>query len=122
MKKQIEKNIFEAQTAERPARKPVQFPTHLVVGDIRYSGKIMNISTTGVAMYVNTHFPENTIDCKKGEILMLELQSPFGKLIKLKCQIKWLRFQHYSEGLTTSMGMEIINPSADFINLFNTLS
>jgi len=122
MKKQLEKNIFHELTAERPARKSVQFSTHLIVGDIRYVGNIINISTTGVAMYVNTHFPDNTIDCKKGEILMLELQSPLGKSIKLKCQIKWLRFQHYSEGLTTSMGMEIINPPADFINLFNTLN
>jgi hypothetical protein len=122
MKKQLEKNIFHELTAERPARKSVQFSTHLIVGDIRYVGNIINISTTGVAMYVNTHFPDNTIDCKKGEVLMLELQSPLGKPIKLKCQIKWLRFQHYSEGLTTSMGMEIINPPADFINLFNTLN
>ncbi len=122
MKKQMEKNILEAQTAERPVRKSVQFPTHLIVGDIRYAGNIINISTTGVAMYVNTHFPEKTVDCKKGEILILEVQSPLGKPIKLKCQIKWLRFQHYSEGLTTSMGMEIINPPADFINLFNTLN
>ena len=122
MKKQLEKNIFHELTAERPARKSVQFSTHLIVGDIRYVGNIINISTTGVAMYVNTHFPDNTIDCKKGEVLMLEVQSPLGKPIKLKCQIKWLRFQHYSEGLTTSMGMEIINPPADFINLFNTLN
>jgi len=122
MKKQLEKNIFHELTAERPARKSVQFSTHLIVGDIRYVGNIINISTTGVAMYVNTHFPDNTIDCKKGEVLMLELQSPLGKPIKLKCQIKWLRFQHYSEGLTTSMGLEIINPPADFINLFNTLN
>jgi len=33
----------------------------------------------------------------------------------------WLRFQPYSEGLTTSMGMEIIDPPADFMNLFNNL-
>ncbi len=122
MKKQMERNIFQAQTAERPVRKPVQFPMHLIIGDKRYAGNIINISTTGVAMYVNTHFPEKTIDCKKGEILTLELQPPLGKLIKLKCQIKWLRFQHYSEGLTTSMGMEIIDAPADFINLFNSLN
>jgi hypothetical protein len=121
MKKQMEKNIFEDQTAERPVRKSVQFTTHLIVGDNRYIGNIINISTTGVAMYVNTHFPEKTVDCKKGEILTLELQSPLGKSIKLKCKIRWLRFKHYSEGLTTSMGMEIINPPADFINLFNSL-
>jgi len=121
MKKQMEKNIFEAQTAERPVRKSVQFPTDLIVNDNRYAGNIMNISVSGVAMYVNTHFPEKTIDCKKGEILSLEVQSPLGKLIKLKCKIIWLRFQFYSAGLTTSMGMEIIGPPADFINLFNSL-
>jgi hypothetical protein len=73
MKKQMEKNIFEDQTAERPVRKSVQFTTHLIVGDNRYIGNIINISTTGVAMYVNTHFPEKTVDCKKGEILTLDL-------------------------------------------------
>lgn len=121
MKKQMEKNIFQAQTAERPVRKSVQFPTDLIVGDNRYAGNIINISVSGVAMFVNTHFPEKTISCKKGEILTLEVQSPLGILIKLKCKIRWLRFQNYSEGLTTSMGMEIIDPPADFINLFKSL-
>ncbi len=121
MKKQMEKNIFQTQTAERPVRKFVKFPSDLIVGDNRYDGNIINISVRGVAMFVNTHFPNATIDYKTREILTLEIQSPLGKLIKLKCRIKWLRFQNYSEGLTTSMGMEIIDPPADFINLFNSL-
>jgi hypothetical protein len=121
MKKQTEKNIFHAETVERPARKSVQFPTDLIVGDNRYVGNTMNISMSGVAIFVDTHFSEKTVDCKKNEILSLEVQSPLGKSIKLKCKIMWLRFQQYSEGLTTSMGMEIIDPPADFINLFNSL-
>ncbi len=121
MKKKMEKNIFLEETAERPSRKSVQFPTYLIVGDNRYAGNIMNISKSGVALFVDTHFPEKTIDCKKREILTLEVQSPLGKLIKLKCKIIWLRFQPHPESLTTSMGMEIIDPPEDFINLFNNL-
>ncbi len=121
MKKQMERNIYQEETAERPARKSAQFPITLIVGDNRYAGNIMNISVNGVAIFVDTHFPEKTIDCKKREILTLEVQSPLGKLIKLKCRIIWLRFQQYSEGLTTSMGMEIIDPPEDFINLFKNL-
>ena len=121
MKKQVEKNIFQAELVERPARKSVQIPTNLIVGDNRYAANIMNISVSGVAIFVDTPFPEKTIDCKKRDILTLEVQSPLGKLLKLKCKIIWLRFQPYSEGLTTSMGMEIIDPPADFINLFNSI-
>jgi len=121
LKKQMERNIFQEETAERSARKSVQFPTDLIVGDNRYTGNIMNISVSGVAIFVDTHFPEKTIDCKKRDILTLEVHSPLGKLIKLKGKIMWLRFQPYSEGLTTSMGMEIIDPPADFMNLFNNL-
>ena len=121
MKKQIEKNIFRDETVQRPARKSVQFLADLIVGDKRYAGNIMNISVSGVAMFVNTHFPEKTIDCKKSDILSLEVQSPHGKLIDLRCKIMWLRFQPYLDGLTTSMGMEIIDPPEDFINLFNRL-
>ena len=121
MKKQVEKNIFQAELVERPTRKSVQIPTNLIVGDNRYAANIMNISVSGVAIFVDTPFPEKTIDCKKRDILTLEVQSPLGKLLKLKCKIIWLRFQPYSEGLTTSMGMEIIDPPADFINLFNSI-
>ncbi len=121
MKIQTEKNIFQTETVERPVRKSVRFPTDLIVGDNRYAANIMNISVSGVAIFVDIPYPEKTIDCKKREILTLEVQSPPGKLLKLKCKIIWVRFQPYSEGLTTSMGMEIIDPTADFINLFNSL-
>jgi len=121
MKKQTEKNIFQEETRERPARKSVHFPVDLIVCDKKYAGNIINISLSGVAMFVNIHFPEKTIDCKKSEILTLEVQSPLEKLIELKCKIIWLRFQPYSDGITTTMGMKIVDPPEDFIDLYNRL-
>ena len=117
-----ERNIYQEEILERPVRKAVQFPTQLISGDERYDGFVINMSARGVGMFVNTSFPESTINCTRGSVLGLELVTPTGELLTLQCEVRWIRIQESpSEGLTTSMGMEVIAPPPGFMQLFNNL-
>ena len=117
-----ERNIYQEEILERPVRKAVQFPAQLISGDERYNGFVINMSVRGVGMFVNTSFPENTINCTRGSVLGLELVTPTGELLTLQCEVRWIRIQESpSEGLTTSMGMEVIAPPPGFMQLFNNL-
>jgi hypothetical protein len=122
MKKQKEKNIVQSRTMERPIRKSVQLSANLIVNDETYSGLIINISSSGVGMYVNTTFQEGILNIDKKSLFKLEFHSTFGGRISLNCKVKWLRIQEkLSHGLTTSMGIEIIDPPSKFISLFQNL-
>jgi hypothetical protein len=117
MMRKREKNIYQEEVLERPVRKAVQFSTQLIIGDERYDGFVINISAHGVGMFVNTSFPESTINCTRGSVLGLELETPTGELLKLQCEVR----ESPSEGLITSMGMQVIAPPPTFIELFNNL-
>ena len=122
MKKKSERNIVQSEVLERSIRKAVRISTRLINGDEQYDGYIINISSRGVGLYVNTKFPVRTIDCRKGSLLKLELQSPFGEDISLQCKVRWFRMQEGSEhGLIMNMGMEVIDPTPVFMNMFNSL-
>lgn len=122
MKNRKEKNIVQTGTMERPVRKSVQLSTNLIADDKSYSGMIINISSSGVGMYVDTTFQEGIINCDKESLLKLELRSTLGEQISLTCKVKWLRIhERLPHGLTTSMGAEIIDPPSTFIKLFENL-
>ena len=123
MSNRTEKTIVQADVMERPVRRAVKLPTNLIASGKKHSGFIINISAKGVGMFViNTTFPECTINCTKGSILKLEVQSTLGVYITLQCRIRWLRIMKgSSKRITTSMGMEVIDPTPSFIKLFNSL-
>jgi len=123
MSSRTEKNIVKTDVMERPVRKAVKLPTNLIVAGKEHSGFIINISAKGVGMFViNTTFPESTINCAKGSLLKLEVQSTLGVYLTLQCRIRWLRIKKCSsQGVTTSMGMEVIDPPPSFIKLVKSL-
>jgi hypothetical protein len=122
MKKKMEKNIVQSRTLERPIRKSVQLPANLIVHDKSHSGFIINISSSGVGMYLDTTFQEGIINFDKESLLKLELRSTHGERISLNCKVRWLSIQkRLPHGLTTSMGIEIFDPPADFISLFQNV-
>ena len=123
MSSRSEKNIVKTGVLERPIRKALKLKTNLIVDRKKYSGYIINISSKGVGMFViNTTFPESTINCTKGSILKLEVESTFGVYLSLQCRIRWLRIKKCSStGMTTSMGMEVIDAPPSFVKIFNNL-
>ncbi len=120
--RRTEKSLVKEDVMERPVRKAVKLPTNLIVAGKEHSGFIINISAKGVGMFViNTTFPDSTISCTKGAILRLEVQSTLGVYLSLQCRIKWLRIKKgSSQGVTTSMGMEVIDPPPSFVKLFKS--
>jgi hypothetical protein len=122
MKSKKEKNIVQSGTLERPVRKSVQLPANLIITDKSYSGMIINISRSGVGMYVDTAFQEGIINYDNKSLLKLELYSTLGEQISLNCKVKRLRVHEIAPtGLITRMGVEIIDPPANFISLFEKL-
>jgi hypothetical protein len=123
MSRRIEKHIVKEGVMERPMRRAVHLPTNLIAAGEKHSGFVINISGQGVGMFVlNTTFPESTINCTKGSLLKLEVQSTLGVYLTLQCRIRWLRIKKCSStGMTTSMGMEVIDPPPSFIKLVKSL-
>lgn len=122
MKKQKERNIVQSRTMERPIRKSVQLPANLIINDESHSGLIINISSSGVGIYVDTTFQEGILNFDKKSLLKLELRSTDKERIILNCKVRWLRIQErLPHGLTTSMGIEIFDPPSNFISLFQSL-
>jgi hypothetical protein len=122
MKRTTEKNIHDSKVLERPVRKAVNMPTRLILGDQTYDGFVVNISARGVGMFLNTAFNENIINCQKGTILTLELQSILGETISLECVIQRLRIQKCSKhDLITNIGMEVVAPPNNFVTMFESL-
>jgi len=123
MSNRTEKSIVKADVMERPKRKAVKLSTNLIAAGKKHSGYIINISSKGVGMFViNTTFPESTINSTKGSILKLEVQSTLGVYLTLQCRIRWLRIKKCaSRGMTTSMGMEVVDPPPSFLKLFQSL-
>ncbi len=124
MSGRIEKNIVKSDVMERPVRKSVNLPATLIAGGKKHEGFIINISAKGVGMFViKTTFPESTINCTKGSLLRLEMQSALGVYVTLQCRIKWLRLRKSSSrSVTTTMGMEVIDAPPSFIKLYNCLT
>jgi len=122
MGNRTEKTIVRADVMERPLRKAVKLATNLIVAGERHSGFIINFSAKGVGMFIiNTTFPESTINCTKGSLLKLEVQSTLGIYLTIQCRIRWLRIKKSSsQGMTTTMGMEVIDPPPSFEKLFKS--
>lgn len=122
MKKQKEKNIVQFGTMERPVRKSVQLPANLIENEKSYSGVIINISRSGIGMYVDTTFQEGIINYDKKSLLKLEMYSTLGEQINLNCKVRWIRIHERStDGPITRMGLEILDPPSSFISLFEKL-
>ena len=113
---QKEKIVFN----ERLLRRPVHFPAHIISEDKRYGGFIINISAYGLGMFIDTDVPESDIQCNEGSIIRVEFTSDLGQLIALQCKIIWLSTQERPQvGLTTGIGMEVIDPPPAFVKLFD---
>ena len=122
MKKKIEKNIHQSKVLERPVRKGVHIPTQITVGSVTYDGFIINISSHGVKVYINTTFTESVIDCNSDSTIKLDIKPALGDVLTVQCKIKSLRIQKSSpNGLITSLGMEVIDPPNNFETLIQRL-
>jgi hypothetical protein len=99
-------------------RKIVDFNVELLVNGIRYAGNAENMSRTGLYVIINPS--GSTIDIASGTELELKFQLSSGQLLNIPCQVKWT-YKTPPHGLTYSIGMEILKPSAKYMEFFNDL-
>lgn len=78
---------------------------------------IENLSETGI--YITTA-PSRNKDYVPGSEIDLELELNSGRIIHLNCHVKWF-VDNSPEDPTNSVGLEIINPPAEYREFVQTL-
>lgn len=79
---------------------------------------IENLSENGISMITA---PSKNNAYVSGSEVDLKLKLSGGETIKLKCNVKW-SYDNSSEDLTNSVGLEIIDPPAEYKNFLKTLN
>ncbi len=103
----------------RSKRVKVDLKAERISGNEQYGVFIENISEYGIHM-LTTHskkhhqyFPGADVDLK------FRLSS--GKTIDLRCQVRWAHSKIPPNGITDSIGLEIINPPQQYLAFVKAL-
>jgi hypothetical protein len=98
----------------------VSLKANLISGDISYAGIIENLSEEGI--YIRT-FPTNiSTDFRLGTPVELKFQRHTEEPLNLHlyCTVKW-SYKTPPHGLTTSIGLEIIDPPLEYRKFYEEL-
>jgi hypothetical protein len=99
-------------------RKIVSLKAELISGGVSYLGVIENLSEEGIYMRIAP--TKNAIDFVPGTKVELRFQPSSEETLNLPCSVKWA-YKTPPHGLTTSIGMEIINPPPEYKEFLETL-
>lgn len=91
------------------------YKAEIIYCDKHYFGVIENLSETGVN--VLTNLSENIVDFCPGETTLLNIETPAGEQLILRCMIKWTN-RVPPHNLRNRIGLEIIDPPWDKSNYF----
>lgn len=78
---------------------------------------IENLSESGIYMITA---PAKSSEYKPGSELDLELELNTGTVINLNCHVKWA-ISNAPEDLTSSVGLEVINPPVEYREFVKSL-
>ena len=78
---------------------------------------IENLSETGIYMIT---VPAKNHDYLPGNEIDLELELATGDMINLNCNVKWA-YDNSPDELTSSVGLEIIDPPEEYRKFIDTL-
>ena len=79
----------------------------IISDDVHYGGVIDNISEDG--MFVITDFEKNPVNFTPGSTVKVKFQFLSQEMLVLDCTVQW-SFKTPPHGLTTRMGLKIIDP------------
>ena len=99
-------------------KKLARVEVELVSGEKNHRGYTEYFSQDDV--YIKTIPVENPIDYSAGKIFDVKFKSSSGEAVCLNCKIKW-SYKTPPHGLTVSVGMDIIDPPADYREFFKNL-
>ena len=91
----------------------------IISGNSSYSGIIMNFSEDG--LYMITATANTVVDITTSAILQLKCTLPSGKRVTIKCEVKWFQTKSSPHGVSFSMGMQIIDPPAEYREFITSL-
>ena len=102
---------------KRHKRTPVKLKAEVISGDKSYEGFIMNLSDDGIYMVTS---PINaSTDFTPGNPLNVRFKTQSGESLNLNCEVGWLHMNKTPpHGLTTGMGVEIINTPQEYKDFF----
>lgn len=103
----------------RYKRKVVRSKAERISGNKNQAVFIENISENGI--YMITAPAESTPDYIPGTTIKLRFQLSTGETIDLNCKVIWSYKETPPDGLTSSVGMEIIDPPLKYIEFVSTL-
>ena len=106
----------------RTRRKKVNIEAKLISGENSYSGLIENISEHG--LYLETDSKDllnHSTRFGPGAEYEVKFRTDSGEEIKLSCKVTW-SYKIAPFGLTKKVGMEVIFPPPDYIDLCNKAS
>lgn len=90
----------------------------IITGGKSYHGIIMNFSEQG--LYMVTATAGSIADIAPSTLIELKCNLPSDKKINLKCEVKWFQTKTSPHGISSSMGMEILNPPKEYKNFIQS--
>jgi len=104
----------KGRTVERRKHRRRYFDVkaRMTLADKTCYGYIGNVSESGIG-YLITSSVMLKGDVPPYEIVELSFETPEGKLIELRCEVRWSQKGLFS-GKTTSLGMRIIDPPPEY--------
>jgi len=99
-------------------KKIVTFKARLILGDKSYPGYIENLTEGDIYLLASPLIP--LTQSAPGVAFTLEFSPPSGEMFNLNCRLKW-SYITPPHGLTKSMGIEVADPSLQYINFFRSL-
>ena len=103
----------------RSVRISAAFRAGFISGDASYDVNIENLSEHGIN--IRTAPTRNAIDFTPGTPYELKFQLPSGETLCLHCGVKWFHMKTSPDGLTYSIGIEIIDPPLKYREFLKTL-
>jgi hypothetical protein len=103
----------------RSRRIKIKLKAESISGDRKYGVFIENISEHGIQMLTT---PSNEhLKYTAGTDIDLKFQLSTGKTLTLRCKVKWSCTKVPPNGLTDSIGLEIIDPPSQYIKFVRAL-
>ena len=99
-------------------RNIVNIQAELICDDMRCASFIENLSEEGI--YIVTAPADASLDFKPDTSAELKFELPSGGKQHLNCKIKW-SYKTPPHGLTSSIGMKVIDPPAAYREALQTL-
>jgi hypothetical protein len=103
----------------RSKRKIVRLKAERISGNKNHAVFIENLSEEGI--YMITAPAKTSMDFTPGTKLELKFQFPSGDTLNLRCKVIWSYKKTPPDGLTNSVGMEIIAPPLKYKEFVKTL-